>query len=102
MGGRLPLRLCPGRGWLRWWNPSYQGTTHGRLGDCPPLNVRAHTLVDPRLGAKVRGGAGKLALSMRNVGDVYCWTAANRTLAATVRPTAMPRAFGVTLACRYQ
>ena len=82
-------------------NVNYQGATNSQLGDLPLLAVKAYTLVDLRAGVESAGGAWKATVWVRNLGDTYYWTSANRDLDTTARFTGMPRTFGVTLSYRY-
>jgi outer membrane receptor protein involved in Fe transport len=79
---------------------TYQGSTNSQLGDLPILDVNARALVDLRAGVESLDGVWKLTLWGRNVGNVYYWTAANRSIDTVVRFAAMPATYGVTLTYR--
>ncbi|HEY2661243.1 MAG TPA: TonB-dependent receptor [Caulobacteraceae bacterium] len=81
---------------------TYQSATNSQLGDLALLNTKAYALVDLRAGVETKDGAWRASIWGRNVGDVYYWTAANRNLDTTVRFTAMPATYGVTLTYRYK
>ena len=79
---------------------TYQSQTNSQLGDLPILAVNARALVDLRGGVQSSDGTWRLEAWGRNVGNVYYWTAANRSIDTVVRFTGLPATYGVTLTYR--
>jgi outer membrane receptor protein involved in Fe transport len=79
---------------------TYQSQTNSQLGDLPILSVNARALVDLRGGVQSADGTWRMEAWGRNVGNVYYWTAANRSIDTVVRFTGLPATYGVTLTYR--
>lgn len=78
-------------------NATYQTRTNSELGNLPLMYVRAHKLLDLRLGVETIDGVWSAMIWGHNVGNTYYWTSVNRNLDTTVRFAAMPATYGITV-----
>jgi outer membrane receptor protein involved in Fe transport len=81
-------------------NINYQGSNNSELGDLPPANVRAYTLVDFRAG--VQRGPLRVELWGRNVFNTYYYTSELHVNDVYARYAGMPATYGITLSYRYK
>lgn len=82
---------------------SYQSATNSGLGEIPLFALKAHTVIDARLGVKAPDDQWRASLFVRNLTDkvYYTFRGIPGGVEAAVGYTGLPRTYGVNLSVRY-
>jgi outer membrane receptor protein involved in Fe transport len=83
--------------WFVGGNSSTQSSTYSQFGSVPELKLPSYTLVDLRAGVSSQNDVWRAWAWVRNAGDKFYLTSANRLVDTTTGYTGMPRTYGASI-----